>query len=50
METESTDPDGEDRDEALDIALKQLVNDAIAVDSIINVSGDLGLPNPELSI
>ena len=50
METESTDPDGEDRDEALDLALKQLVNDSIAVDGVIDVFGDLGLPNPELSV
>jgi type I restriction enzyme R subunit len=50
VKTERTDTNGEDRDEALDTALKQLVNDAIAADGVIDVFGDLGLPNPELSV
>ena len=48
--TERTDSDGEDRDEALDTALKQLVSEAVAADGVIDVFGDLGLPNPELSV
>ena len=50
VKTERTSSDGEDRDEALDTALRQLVNDAIAADGVIDVFGDLGLPNPELSV
>jgi type I restriction enzyme R subunit len=50
VKTERTDSDGEDRDEALDTALRQLVNDAITADGVIDVFGDLGLPNPELSV
>jgi type I restriction enzyme R subunit len=48
--TERTTSDGEDRDEALDTALKQLVSEAISADGVIDVFGDLGLPNPEFSI
>jgi type I restriction enzyme R subunit len=48
--TERTTSDGDDRDEALDTALKQLVNEAVAGDGVIDVFGDLGLPNPELSV
>jgi type I restriction enzyme, R subunit len=48
--TERTASDGEDRDEALDTALKQLVSEAISADGVIDVFGDLGLPNPEFSI
>jgi type I restriction enzyme R subunit len=48
--TERTASDGEDRDEALDTALKQLVSEAVAADGVIDVFGDLGLPNPELSV
>ncbi len=48
--TERTDSDGEDRDEALDTALKQLVSEAVAADGVVDVFGDLGLPNPELSV
>ncbi len=50
VKTDRTDSDGEDRDEALDTALKQLVNDAITADGVVDVFGDLGLPNPELSV
>ena len=50
VKTDRTDSDGEDRDEALDTALRQLVNDAITADGVIDVFGDLGLPNPELSV
>jgi type I restriction enzyme R subunit len=50
VKTERTTSDGDDRDEALDTALKQLVNDAISADGVIDVFGDLGLPNPELSV
>jgi len=50
VKTDRTDPSGEDRDEALDTALRQLVNDAITADGVIDVFGDLGLPNPELSV
>ena len=45
-----TSSDGDDRDEALDTALKQLVSEAVAADGVIDVFGDLGLPNPELSV
>jgi type I restriction enzyme, R subunit len=48
--TERTTSDGDDRDEALDTALKQLVSEAVAADGVIDVFGDLGLPNPELSV
>ncbi len=48
--TERTADDGEDRDEALDTALKQLVSEAVSADGVIDVFGDLGLPNPELSV
>lgn len=48
--TERTASDGEDRDEALDTALKQLVSQAISADGVVDVFGDLGLPNPEFSI
>jgi type I restriction enzyme R subunit len=48
--TERTASDGEDRDEALDTALKQLVSEAISADGVVDVFGDLGLPNPEFSI
>jgi type I restriction enzyme R subunit len=48
--TERTTDEGEDRDEALDTALKQLVNDAITAEGVIDVFGDLGLPNPELGV
>ncbi len=48
--TDRTGDDGEDRDEALDTALKQLVSEAVAADGVIDVFGDLGLPNPELSV
>lgn len=50
VKTDRTDSDGEDRDEVLDTALRQLVNDAITADGVIDVFGDLGLPNPELSV
>lgn len=48
--TERTTTDGDDRDEALDTALKQLVSEAVSADGVIDVFGDLGLPNPELSV
>ncbi len=48
--TERTSIDGDDRDEALDTALKQLVSEAVAAEGVIDVFGDLGLPNPELSV
>ncbi len=48
--TERTASNGDDRDEALDTALKQLVSEAVAADGVIDVFGDLGLPNPELSV
>jgi type I restriction enzyme R subunit len=48
--TDRTSDDGEDRDEALDTALKQLVSEAVAADGVIDVFGNLGLPNPELSV
>jgi len=48
--TDRTASDGDDRDEALDTALKQLVSEAVAGDGVIDVFGDLGLPNPELSV
>lgn len=48
--TERTASDGDDRDEALDTALKQLVSEAVAADGVIDVFGDLGLPNPELAV
>ena len=48
--TERTGGDGEDRDEALDTALKQLVSEAVAADGVVDVFGDLGLANPELSV
>ncbi len=48
--TDRTTAEGEDRDEALDTALKQLVNDAIAADGVIDVFGGLGLPNPEIGV
>jgi type I restriction enzyme R subunit len=48
--TDRTDDDGEDRDEALDTALKQLVSQAVSSDGVVDVFGDLGLPNPELSV
>jgi type I restriction enzyme, R subunit len=48
--TERTASDGDDRDEALDTALKQLVSEAVAADGVIDVFGGLGLPNPELSV
>ena len=48
--TDRTGSDGDDRDEALDTALKQLVSEAVAADGVIDVFGDLGLPNPELSV
>jgi type I restriction enzyme R subunit len=48
--TDRTADDGEDRDEALDTALKQLVSEAVAADGVIDVFGNLGLPNPELSV
>ena len=50
IKTERTASDGEDRDEALDTALKQLVSEAISADGVVDVFGDLGLPNPEFSI
>lgn len=48
--TERTTEDGDDRDEALDTALRQLVSEAISADGVIDVFGNLGLPNPELSV
>ena len=48
--TERTTSDGDDRDEALDTALKQLVDEAVAADGVIDVFGDLGLPNAEISV
>ena len=48
--TDRTGDDGEDRDEALDTALKQLVSEAVASDGVVDLFGDLGLPNPELSV
>lgn len=48
--TDRTTSDGEDRDEALDTALKQLVSEAVSADGVVDVFGDLGLPNPEFSI
>jgi type I restriction enzyme R subunit len=48
--TDRTGEDGEDRDEALDTALKQLVSQAVASDGIVDLFGDLGLANPELSV
>jgi len=36
VKTDRTDSDGEDRDEALDTALRQLVNDAITADGVID--------------
>ena len=50
VKTERTAHDGDDRDEALDTALKQLVSEAVSADGVIDVFGDLGFPNPELSI
>lgn len=48
--TDRTTSDGEDRDEALDTALKQLVSEAVSAEGVVDVFGDLGLPNPEFSI
>lgn len=48
--TERTTSDGDDRDEALDTALRQLVSEAVTADGVIDVFGELGLPNPELSV
>lgn len=48
--TTRTSEDGEDRDEALDTALRQLVSEAISAEGVIDVFGNLGLPNPELSV
>lgn len=48
--TERTTEDGDDRDEALDTALRQLVSEAISAEGVIDVFGNLGLPNPELSV
>ena len=48
--TDRTSSDGDDRDEALDTALKQLVSEAVSSEGVVDVFGDLGLPNPELSI
>jgi type I restriction enzyme R subunit len=48
--TERTATDGDDRDEALDTALRQLVSEAISADGVVDVFGDLGMPNPEFSI
>ena len=50
VKTDRTTSDGEDRDEALDTALKQLVSEAVAADGVVDVFGDLGLANPELSV
>lgn len=50
IKTDRTDSDGEDRDEAMDTALKQLVSEAVSADGVVDVFGDLGLPNPELSV
>jgi type I restriction enzyme, R subunit len=48
--TDRTGDDGEDRDEALDTAIRQLVSEAVSADGMVDVFGDLGLPNPELSV
>jgi type I restriction enzyme R subunit len=48
--TDRTTEDGDDRDEALDTALRQLVSEAISAEGVIDVFGNLGLPNPELSV
>jgi type I restriction enzyme R subunit len=50
VKTERTTSDGDDRDEALDTALKQLVSQAVSADGVIDIFGDLGLPNPEFSV
>jgi type I restriction enzyme R subunit len=48
--TERTTPEFEDRDEALDTALRQLVSDAVAGEGVIDIFANLGLPNPELNV
>ena len=50
IKTDRTATDGDDRDEVLDTALKQLVSEAVSADGVIDVFGNLGLANPELSV